>query len=59
MKTSEKANMHIRTGLARPLALCILGAQEVTTNGIYRLPHATSVASQCQTLHELRAGDHE
>ena len=22
-----------------PLALCTLGAQEVTTNGIYRLPH--------------------
>ena len=25
---------------AGPLALCTLEAQEVTTNGVYRLPHA-------------------
>ena len=39
VKTSEKANC---TGLLRPnlLALCTLEAQEVTTNGVYRLPHA-------------------
>ena len=39
---SEKANMLIRTGLSRagPFALCILKAQEVTTKGVYRLPHA-------------------
>ena len=42
VKTSEKANMNNRTGLSRPdpLALCTLGAQEVTTNGMYQLPHA-------------------
>ena len=42
VKTSEKANMHNLTGLPRPdlLAPCTLGAQEVTTNGMYRLPHA-------------------
>ena len=55
--------MVISTGLPRlrPLALCILKAQEVTTKGVYRLPHAvsTTVASLCQTLCELLAGDHE
>ena len=41
VKTSEKANCLISLGLPRPdlLALCTLGAQEVTTNGMYRLPH--------------------
>ena len=41
-KQSEQANMLISTGLPRPglLALCIMKAQEVTTN-----PHATTVAS--------------
>ena len=36
------ANMQISTGSPRPrlLALCILKAQEVTTKGMYRLPHA-------------------
>ena len=58
MNTSEKANMLIRTGLLRPgpLALCNLKAQEVTTKGVYRLPHAIHCcASPCQTLHELLA----
>ena len=34
--------MQISTGLPRPrpLALCILKAQEVTTKGMYRLSHA-------------------
>ena len=42
VKKSEKANMHIALGLLRPdpLALCTLEAQEVTTNGMYYLPHA-------------------
>ena len=42
---SEQANMQISTGLPRlgPLALCTLEAQEVTTNGVYRLPHATYI----------------
>ena len=42
VKTSEKANMHNSAGLPRPvpLALCTLEAQEVTTKGVYRLPHA-------------------
>ena len=55
--------MLIRTGLPRagPLARCILKAQEVTTKVVYRLPHgiSTAVASPCQTLRELLAGDHE
>ena len=62
VKTSKKANMHNRTGL-NLLVLCTLEAQEVTTNGVYRLPCAiylcTSVASPCQTLCVLLAGDHE
>ena len=39
-----------------------LGAQEVTMNAMYRLPHhagvdyCTTVASQCQTLRELLVG---
>ena len=41
VKTSEKGNKHNRTGLTA-LALCTLEAQEVTTNGMYRLPHAIS-----------------
>ena len=56
--TIEKANMLIGTGLpwAGPLALCILKAQEVTTKGRHRLPHATyCCSSQCQTLRELLA----
>ena len=34
--------MQISTGLPRPclLVLCILKAQEVTTDGVYRLLHA-------------------
>ena len=47
-------------GLQRPclLALCILKAQEVTTKGMYRLPHlSTAVASPCQSLRELLVGD--
>ena len=42
MKTSKEANMHNHTGLLRPdlLALCTLGGQEVTTDGMYRLAHA-------------------
>ena len=55
--------MLIRTGLPRagPLARCILKAQEVTTKVVYQLPHgiSTAVASPCQTLRELLAGDHE
>ena len=43
-------------GLPRPdpLALCTFGAQKVTTNGMYRLPHAIyyTVASPCQTRDE-------
>ena len=37
----EQANMQISTGLPRPrpLVLCILKAQEVTTEDMYRLPH--------------------
>ena len=42
VKTSEKGNCIIALGLPRPdpLALCTFGAQEVTSKGIYRLPHA-------------------
>ena len=38
----KQANMLISTGLPPPgtLALCTLEAQEVTTKGVYRLPHA-------------------
>ena len=38
----KKAHMHNRLDLPRPdpLALCTLGAQEVTTNAMYRLPLA-------------------
>ena len=42
VKTSEKANMHNRAGLPRtdrPTPRT-LEAQEVTTEGVYRLPHA-------------------
>ena len=41
-KPSEQANILISTGLPRPgpLALRTLEAQEVTTKGVYRLPHA-------------------
>ena len=41
-KPSEQANMLISTGLPRPdpLALCTKEAQEATTKGVYRLPHA-------------------
>ena len=42
VKTSKEANMHNHTGLPRPdlLALCTLGGEEVTTDGMYRLAHA-------------------
>ena len=42
VKTSEKANIHNPTGLPRPdpLALCTVEAQEITTKGVCRLPHA-------------------
>ena len=48
--------MQISTGLPRPepLALCTLEAQKVTTEGVYRLPHAIYYCSQ--TPHELPAG---
>ena len=38
----EQANMQICTGLPRPgpLSLCTLEAQEVTTEGVYRLSYA-------------------
>ena len=42
VKTSEKANMHNRAGLPRtdrPTPRT-LEAQEVTAEGVYRLPHA-------------------
>ena len=39
VKTSEKANMHTRAGLPRPTPRT-LEAQEVTTEGVHRLPHA-------------------
>ena len=41
-KPSEQANMQISTGLPRQdvLALRTLEAQDVTTKGVYRLPHA-------------------
>ena len=62
-KPSEQANMLINTGLPRPvpLALCILMAQEVTTKGVYQHTRmlSTAVATPCQTLIELLAGDHE
>ena len=62
-KPSERANMVISTGLLPrpgPLALCILNAHEVTTKGVYRLPHAIyCCSSPCQTLRELLVGDHE
>ena len=35
----EKANIHNRAGADRPTP-CTLEAQEVTTEGVYRLPHA-------------------
>ena len=36
------------------LALCVLKAQEVTTKGVHRLPHAIyRCSSLCQTLREL------
>ena len=42
----------------RGLPLCILKAQDVTTKGMYRLPHAIYyVASPCQTFCELLAGE--
>ena len=42
VKTSEKANMHNHTGLTTTLSArsVYLGAQEVTTNGMYGLPYA-------------------
>ena len=41
----EQCSMHAQWLISKlckknPLALCTLGAQEVTTNGMYRLPHA-------------------
>ena len=45
VKTIEKANMHIHAGLPRtdrPTPR-ILEAQEVTTEGVYRLSHAILV----------------
>ena len=41
-KASEQANMQISTSLPRQdvLDLRTLEAQEVTTKGVYRLPHA-------------------
>jgi hypothetical protein len=42
METSEKVNIYNYTGLRRtdPPALCTFDAQEVTMEGVYRLPHA-------------------
>ena len=42
VKASEQANMQISTGLPRQdvLDLRTLEAQDVTTKGVYRLPHA-------------------
>ena len=57
-KPSEQANMLISIGLLRqrPLALCILQAQEVAAKGMYRLSIlSTTVATPCQ----LQAGYHE
>ena len=47
LKASEQANMQISTGLhwLRPLALCILKAEEVTMKDVYRLPHAIYYSS--------------
>ena len=41
MKHERKSQYANRTGLPRagPLVLCILKTQEVTTKGVYRLPH--------------------
>ena len=41
-KKAKKPIWKTSTGLPRPgsLALCTLEAHEVTTNGVYRLPHA-------------------
>ena len=52
----KTSNCIIALGFPRPdpRSLCTLGAQEVTTNGMYRLSH--TVASPCQTLRELLAG---
>ena len=57
VKTSEKVNVRNRTGLD-PLALCTLGAQEVTTNGTCIDSHmlSTTVASPCQTLRRATSG---
>ena len=55
--------MHNLTYLPGPdlLALCTLGAQEVTTNGMYRLPHAIYYCNHIARvrLRELLAGDRE
>ena len=61
MKSKWKANMLIsRFTSTGPLALRTLEPQEVTTNGVYRLPHTIyTVASPCQSLRELLVGDHE
>ena len=42
VKTSEKANIHNLTGLTATWSArsVYFGAQEVTTNGMYQLPHA-------------------
>ena len=70
MVFSETAELRRETRVKKPISklaqacldrvrlLCILKAQEVTTNVMYRLPHAisTAVASPCQTLRELLAG---
>ena len=61
-KPSEKAVVQISTGLPRPLPLCILKEQEVTTKVVYRLPQAIyyfRYIARCQTLRLLLVGDHE
>ena len=52
--------MHISTRLTATRSyVYTLGAQEVTTNDMYRLPAPAINYSPCQTLREVIAGDRE
>ena len=63
VKTSERANMHNHSGLHLDLIslLCVPWRHKKSQRRVYIYSHmlSTTVASPCQTLHELLAGDHK
>ena len=52
--------MRLYANSTGPIALCILKAQDVTTNGMYRLPHAIYYCSYpvSDSPQAILAGDH-